>query len=71
MKIEKISNIAPKAIQIDFEDGEWARLYEFGWTIISNTSDKIKKSTLVELKKDARLYEWDSEKLTQLYKDDK
>ena len=67
MKIEKISNIAPKAIQIDFEDGEWARLYEFGWTIISNTSDKIKKSTLVELKKDAKLFDWDASKLEKLY----
>lgn len=67
MKILKISNIAPKAIQIDFENEEWAQIYEFGKTQYTTTSDKIKKSTLVNIKKDCLLVEWNSEKLTQLY----
>lgn len=67
MKIIKISNIAPKAIQIDFEENEWARLYEFGSTVISNTSDRIKKSILVNIKKDAKLFEWNAKELEKLY----
>jgi len=71
MKIIKITNLYPKAIQIDFEEGEWAKLYEFGWTIVSITSDRIKKSTLLNLKKDAKLCEWDASKLENLYINDK
>lgn len=67
MKITKISNIYPKAIQIDMDNGEWCQIYEFGKTLYTTTSDRVKKSTLVELKKDILLVNWDSEKLTQLY----
>lgn len=67
MKITKIFNIAPKAIQIELDNGEWAKLWDWGKTIYTQTSDKVKKSTLVELKKDAQLFEWEASKLEQLY----
>lgn len=71
MKILKISNIAPKAIQIDMDNGEWAVLHNFGKTIYSEVSNGFRKSNLVNIKKDAQLCEWNAEKLTQLYIDDK
>lgn len=67
MKIIKIFNISPKAIQIDLEGGEYAQIYEFGKTQYTTTSDRIKKSTLVNLKKDILLVGWDAEKLEKLY----
>lgn len=67
MKIIKISNIYPKAIQIEFEEGGWARLYKFGNVVYSEVSDRIKKSTLVNIKKDAQLVNWDSKELEKLY----
>lgn len=67
MKITKIVNIAPKAIQIDLEGGEWARLWQFGKTVFSETSDSVKKSTLVNIKRDAQLVEWKAGKLEHLY----
>lgn len=70
-RIIKISNIAPKAIQIDLDNGEWARLHQFGKTVFSEVSDGMKKSTLVELKKDVQLFEWNSQKLKELYINEK
>lgn len=67
MKITKITNLYPKAIQVDMDNGEWAQIYEFGKTLYTTTSDRVKKSTLVELKKDILLVDWDATKLTQLY----
>jgi hypothetical protein len=67
MKIIKISNIAPKAIQIDMDNGEWGQMWQFGHTIYTSTSDNFKKSNLVNIKKDAQLVEWNAEKLEKLY----
>ncbi len=67
MKVTKIFNIAPKAIQIDLENEQWAQMWQFGHTIYTNVSDGFRKSNLVNIKKDALLCEWNSEKLKQLY----
>lgn len=68
MKVARVFNIAPKAVQIDFDNGEWAKLYEFGKTIVSEVSDGVKKSTLINIKKDCLSVEWDGEELEKLYK---
>lgn len=67
MKILKISNIAPKAIQIDLENEQWVQMWKFGHTIYTSTSDKVKKSTLVNIKKDAELVNWNEKELEKLY----
>jgi hypothetical protein len=67
MKILKIFNIAPKAIQIEFEDGEYAQIFHFGKTLYSSTSEKVKKSTLVNLKRDILLVNWSAQELEKLY----
>jgi hypothetical protein len=67
MKIKDICNIYQKAIKIDMDDGEWAVLHNFGKTVYCEVSDGMKKSNLVHLKKDARLCEWNAQKLKELY----
>jgi hypothetical protein len=67
VKIKDIYNVYQKAIKIDMDDGEWAVLHNFGETVYSEVSDGMKKSNLVNIKKDAQLCEWDAEKLKELY----
>jgi hypothetical protein len=67
VKIKDIYNVYQKAIKIDMDDGEWAVLHNFGKTVYSEVSDGMRKSNLVNLKKDAQLVEWNAEKLKQLY----
>lgn len=67
MKITKIFNIAPKAIQIDIDDGEWAQMWQFGHSIYTSVSDGFRKSNLVNIKKDAQLVGWDAKELEKLY----
>lgn len=67
MKILKISNIAPKAIQIDMDNGEWCQMWQFGHSIYTSVSDGFRKSNLVNIKKDVELFNWDASKLEKLY----
>lgn len=63
----KIYNIAPKAIQIDLDNGEWAQMWQFGHSVYTSVSDGFRKSNLVNIKKDAPLFNWDASKLEKLY----
>lgn len=67
MKILKISNIAPKAIQIDLDNGEWAQMWQFGHSIYTSVSDGFRKSNLASIKKDVELFNWNSQELEKLY----
>ncbi len=71
MKITKITNLYPRAIQIDLDNGEWAQMWQFGHSIYSIVSDGFRKSNLINIKKDAQLFDWRAEKLEKLYINDK
>ena len=65
-KIVSISNIGG-SISIIFNDGESAVFSSFGKTIFTSTSPGVLKKTLVELKKDIKKYNFNTEKLSNLY----
>ncbi len=65
-KITAISNIGG-SVSVIFNDGESAVFYPFSKTIYTQTSPGVLKKTLVEFKKDIKQYNWDINKLQELW----
>ena len=65
-KITSISNIGG-SISIIFNDGESAVFYPFSKTIYTQTSPGVLKKTLSEFKNDIKKFNWDINKLQELW----
>lgn len=65
-KITSISNIGGN-VSIIFNDGESAIFYPFSKTIYTQTSPGVLKKTLVNFKNDIKKYDWDINKLQELW----
>ena len=63
-KITSISNIGGSII---FNDGESAVFYPFSKTIYTQTSPGVLKKTLSEFKNDIKKFNWDINKLQELW----
>lgn len=66
MNIESIEKVN-SAIFVRLTNGEYASFHKFGDTIYSTVSEGVHKSSFEEFKKDIVKYNWDVEKLRELY----
>lgn len=65
-RIVEISNNG-KSILIKLDDGEFAEFYRFGKEIYTTTSTCLSKRDLMEFKKDIKKFNWEVDKLKQIW----
>lgn len=66
-KIVSISNEGDKIIKVVFSDDEFAVFSSFAKSIYTQTSPGVLKKTLVNFKSDIKKYNWDINKLQELW----
>lgn len=66
MKINSIEKVE-SALFVKLDNGETASFHQFGGTIYSTTSEGLEKKDFEEFKKDIVKYDWNVEKLEEIW----